>query len=151
MYTAAPINETPFFGARILMDLLVQERDGFIRVFPATPDAWQEVAFHRLRLPGAFLVSACRKGGRTLWVRIESEAGETCRVWHSLDGPVNALGSREFQITDLGNGGVEVDLNKGEHLLLYTGETPPTARIEPVEQPIETSKWGMPSVDQALP
>ncbi len=144
MYTAAPINETPLFGARILMDLLLQERDGVIHVFPATPERWKEVVFHRFRLPGAFLVSACREDGETRWVRIESEAGETSRIRHSLEGPVKTNGDRAFEVVDRGDGIVEVDLRKGEQVLLYTGDVPPEAEILPVERTISTPKWGSP-------
>ncbi len=143
MTTSAPINETPFFAARVLMDLLVQTRDGEILIFPATPSEWADAVFHNLRLPGAFLVSARREGGATQWVRIKSEAGEPCIVRHTLPGEVQATGSREFTVTDKGNGFVEIDLQAGEEVLLYTGQAPAELNLAPVEHTLDTPKWGL--------
>ena len=51
-----------------------------IHVFPALVQAWRDVRFSRLRAQGAFLVTAERRGGRTAYVLIESEAGGDCRL-----------------------------------------------------------------------
>ncbi len=57
-----------------------QEQPGPIRIFPALPANWMDVEFHNLRAEGAFLVSANRKAGITEWIRIQSLAGEPCRI-----------------------------------------------------------------------
>ena len=81
-----PTFESPISAARSVLDMLIQSWGGTIRVFPACPSQWQDVAFHDLRAEGAFLVSAVRKAGKTQWVRIKSLAGEPCRV--QIDGKV---------------------------------------------------------------
>src|SRR5439155_1750869 len=63
-----------------IQELFLQDWGGALRVFPAVPGQWSEAAFDRLRADGAFLVSAVRRNGRTSWVRIESLAGEPCRL-----------------------------------------------------------------------
>lgn len=142
MFTSAPINETPLFAARVLMDLLVQSRDGEILVFPATPGDWDDAVFHDLRLPGAFLVSARREEGVTRWVRIKSEAGEPCIVRHTLPGSVSAAGSRSFSVEDRGDGFVEIDLQAGEEVVLYSGAAPSELSLAPVDPTVDTERWG---------
>jgi hypothetical protein len=53
--------------------MLLQGWGDVVRVFPAIPPQWQDVAFDDLRVEGAFLVSARRIKGRTTWVRVLSE------------------------------------------------------------------------------
>src|SRR5439155_1375546 len=75
-----PVIETPLSAAASIQELFLQDWGGALRVFPAVPGQWSEAAFDRLRADGAFLVSAVRRNGRTSWVRIESLAGEPCRL-----------------------------------------------------------------------
>jgi len=103
-----------------------------IRVFPAVPDKWPNAVFHTLRTAGAFLVSAVREGGRTQWVRVQSLAGEPCRIKPNLPGPVRAAGKREFALRDLGGGVYELDLRQGEEALLYCGDTSPQPIVAPL-------------------
>ncbi len=58
---AGPVIETPLSGAQCIHDMLLQSWGGKIRIFPAVPDAWQDVAYSGLRTEGAFKVSASRK------------------------------------------------------------------------------------------
>jgi hypothetical protein len=107
------------------------EMQATIRVFPAVPDPWRGAVFHNLRTAGAFLVSAVRKDGRTHWVRVQSLAGEPCRIKPTLPGPVRAAGEREFALRDLGGGVYELDLRQGEEALLYCGDKLPETTVEP--------------------
>ena len=61
-----------------LQEMLLQSHSGRIRVFPAVPRTWRDIAFTSLRAEGAFLVSARRTAGRTEWVKIHSEKGGEC-------------------------------------------------------------------------
>ncbi|MES2308452.1 MAG: alpha-L-fucosidase [Verrucomicrobiota bacterium] len=81
--------ESPIASSRSILDMLIQGWGGTIRVFPACPDSWTDVAFHDLRAEGGFLVSAVRKNGKTFSVRVKSLAGEPCRV--SIDGKIEIL------------------------------------------------------------
>ena len=53
-----------------ISDLLVQGWDDVLRVFPAVPFHWRDVAFRDLLAEGAFRVSALRRDGRTVWVKV---------------------------------------------------------------------------------
>lgn len=81
--------EVGFAVCQSIHDLLLQSRNGIIRVFPALPETWRDVVFHDLRTDGAFLVSAARKDGKTAWVRVKSLAGEPCRI--RVDGKEQIL------------------------------------------------------------
>ena len=61
---SGPVIETPLSGAQSIHDMLLQSWGDKIRVFPAVPDAWQDVAYYDFRTEGAFTVSASRRAGR---------------------------------------------------------------------------------------
>jgi hypothetical protein len=120
---AGPVIETPLSGARTLQDILLQSWGGTIRVFPGVPDSWKDVTFHNLRTEGAFLVSAQRRNGKLQFVRIESLAGEPCRV--KFDGK-----TQDFK------------LGKGESITIGAN---PEAVLEPVAaQPDKVNTFGLP-------
>lgn len=96
-----------------------QDAPGPIRVFPAVPAAWKDVEFRDLRTEGAFLVSAKRTDGKTQWVRIKSLAGEPCRVRSGLDGDVRFKSDRKIQLRPVSPGIYEIDMKKGDTVLLY--------------------------------
>jgi hypothetical protein len=53
--------------------MLLQGWNDRLRVFPAVPERWRDVAFRDLVAEGAWVVSAARLGGRTAWVRIRAK------------------------------------------------------------------------------
>lgn len=124
--------ESPLSGAQSIHDMLLQSWGRTIRVFPAAPGAWGDIAFHNLRAEGAFLVSAQRAGGETQWVRVKSLAGEPCRVKLDMPGEVRVTGDRPLALIAVADGVYTLDLEKGEEALLYTGDTPPRAVVRPV-------------------
>ena len=76
--------EGNFAFAAGVQEMLLQSHTGIIRIFPAIPDAWQDVSFHQLRAQGAFLVSASQKSGHWQKVEIYPERGGLLRL--DLDG-----------------------------------------------------------------
>ena len=124
--------ETPLSAAQSIHDMILQSWGNTIRIFPAAPDDWADIAFHDLRAEGAFLVSAVKHDGQTQWVRIKSIAGEPCRIKPNLAGEVHATGERPFTLTDRGDGAYSIDLKKGEEVLLYVGDDVPAPIVEPV-------------------
>jgi hypothetical protein len=60
--------------------MLLQSWNEAIHIFPALPESWRECSFYQLRAEGAFIVSARRQGGKTAWIRIESETSAPCRL-----------------------------------------------------------------------
>lgn len=67
--------EGNFAYARGIQEMLIQSNHGYIEVFPAVPDSWQNVSFKTLRTEGAFLVSAKKENGKVNEIIIKSEAG----------------------------------------------------------------------------
>ena len=126
----APVIESSLAVANSLQTMLLQSWGDTIRVFPAMPtEPWPDAVFHDLRAEGAFLVSARRAHGQTQWVRVKSLAGEPCRIRPGLAGTVKAKGPRADMLTDLGDGRYAIDLRQDEAVLLYTGNTTPTAVV----------------------
>ncbi len=144
--------ETPLAGAQSLHDMLIQSWDGVLRVFPAIPDAWADVAFHDLRTEGAFLVSAARRDGQVRFVRIESLAGEPCILQTDLLGfelpdAVRTTDGREVTVMRIAEDRVEFDLNKGEELILAPPDAPSKPSVAPVALPTERHRFGLPGTD----
>jgi hypothetical protein len=131
-----PVIETPLSAAQSIQDMLLQDRNGAILVFPAVPTAWSDVAFHELRAEGAFLVSAARQGGKTTFVGIRSLAGEPCRVRADL-GPVARLaGDLLGTVTANADGAYALNLEAGQQAVLYRdGDEAPDTRLGPVAIP----------------
>ncbi|PYO70569.1 MAG: hypothetical protein DMD64_16980, partial [Gemmatimonadetes bacterium] len=117
---AGPVIETPLSAATSIQELFLQDWGGTLRVFPAVPRVWPEAAFDRLRADGAFLVSAVRRGGRTAWVRIESLAGQPCRLsvadWDSAQ--IRASSGAPPRVTRQAAGEFAVELAKGASVVL---------------------------------
>jgi hypothetical protein len=109
--------------------MLLQSWGGVLRVFPAVPAHWRDVVVHQLRGEGAFLVSACREGGQTRWVRVRSLAGEPCRVKTDMTGEVTVTGVPSSRRPD---GSFTLEMRAGQEALLYPRGTTPQLVIEPV-------------------
>ena len=77
---AGPVMETPLAAAECIQQLLLQSWGGKIRVFPAVPDEWESTSFSGFAAQGGFRVSARYEDHRTVWIEIESLAGEACIV-----------------------------------------------------------------------
>jgi alpha-L-fucosidase 2 len=126
---AGPVIETPLSAAASVHDMLLTSWGGKIRVFPGVPDGWSDVAFHNLRAEGAFLVSAVRDGGKTRFIRIESLAGEPCRLVTDMSNP-SASG---LSIHKLAEHDYELELAKGQAAILTPdGAAPANLDILPV-------------------
>lgn len=64
----------------VVNEMLLQSRDGKIRVFPAVPSSWAHARFDRLLAEGAWEISAEWWGGKTAWVEVRSLKGGACRL-----------------------------------------------------------------------
>lgn len=128
----SPVIETPFSAAESIHNMLLQSRNGVIRVFPAVPDMWQEVSFHDLRAEGAFLVSGIRMDGHTRMVRIKSLAGEACRLKTDLGKPIHSIAPATFAMREVENGILELNLRKGEEVVMYPGAEQSELQVLPV-------------------
>ncbi len=93
--------EGNFAAAAGIQEMLIQSHRGKIIVFPAIPDSWHDASFTTLRAEGAFLVSAERRGGKTIRVEIESEKGGTCLLVSPFTGRDLRLEMKPGQKTTL--------------------------------------------------
>lgn len=129
---SGPVIETPLSGAQSIHDMLLQSWGGKLRVFPAVPDAWQDLAFQNMRTEGAFLVTASRKAGKTEFISIKSLVGEPCIVVTDITIPVFE-GKRNFNVTQLQEGVYRIDLKKSEEVIIHSQETVSDFTIEAIK------------------
>lgn len=115
---AGPVIESPLGMAESLHDLLLQSYGGVVRIFPAVPDEWEDVSFHNLRAEGAFLISAQRKDGKFQFARIQSLAGEPLTVSCGMDTLSAKFSSGKTCELTFDNGKFQIELKKGESVLL---------------------------------
>jgi hypothetical protein len=152
-YEAGPVIETPLSAAQTLHDMLCLSYGGTIRIFPAVPTAWGDVTLHDFRTEGAFLVSAVRRGGKTTFVRVRSEAGAPCRVRTGIVGAltVRGLGCGDPKWRDLGDGTVEIELKRGQEAVVHAAGRRPDLTIAPVKVTAPAPRWGLPALPPSGP
>ena len=135
MYTETgrvqPVTETPLSLCDSMQLMLLQSWGNKIRVFPAVPRSWKNIAFDGLLAAGGFKVSAVRKGGKTQFVSIESLAGEPCLLKTDLV-PDRIEGVERQAVRRRSDGVFQIDLKRGDKVVLYAAGVGPTATIEPV-------------------
>ncbi|MCC5847650.1 MAG: hypothetical protein JJU29_06090 [Verrucomicrobia bacterium] len=69
------------FGAlTAVLDLLVQEYEGELRILPRLPRGWQNLSFSGVRAPGAFLLDAEVLQGELVSLRVECLNGGALRL-----------------------------------------------------------------------
>jgi hypothetical protein len=78
-------------GAAAIIEMLVHEKQGVVHVFPAVPDAWLDISFRNIRLPGAFLISAERKNGKMTALSIKSLKGGKMKIICDTQIPPSAI------------------------------------------------------------
>jgi len=80
---------------RVLADMLVLGLAGVVHLFPGIPDG-VPARFHSLRAPGAFLISAEKRGDQVDYILVRSLAGGTLRMENPWSGrPVVVTGLRQ--------------------------------------------------------
>lgn len=134
-----PVIETPLAGAASLQELYLQSWGGKIRVFPAVPDSWPQASFINFRTEGAFLVSAARDKGKTVFIQVESERGGLCRLQTNMDADnlnIEDTGGKRiaFSVIDKAQGLIEINTRKGD-VIRITDRTRETIMPEPVKHP----------------
>ncbi len=78
--------EGNFAAGQAVHEMLLGSWGGTVRVFPAVPKKWPDVAFDDLRAEGGFAVSARRKNGQTTHVRVRADHGGLLRLRDPLPG-----------------------------------------------------------------
>lgn len=135
MYTETgriqPVTETPLSLCDSMQLMVLQSWGDTIRVFPAIPKSWQDVSFDGFLAKGGFTLSAAKKGGKTQFVSVTSNAGEPCKLLLDFV-PDRIEGISESAVTTLPNGRMELNLKRGETATFYA-EGVKNARVVPSE------------------
>jgi hypothetical protein len=122
MYTETsriqPVTETPLSLCDSMQLMLLQSWGDKIRIFPAVPADWKNIAFAGLLAKGGFEVSAKRTDGITQFVCIKSMAGEPCRLKTDIQlGRV--CGIPASAVKQVEDGLYEIELKKGQAVTLF--------------------------------
>jgi alpha-L-fucosidase 2 len=137
-YLSTPCIETSLSYNTCVQDMLLQSWGNKIRVFPALPDDWKEVAFHDFRAEGAFLISARRENGKTSFVRIKSLAGEPCVICPAINGIPLITSKNKIKLEEIEQGCYRLDISQGDEVILYPADGNPEFIVEP--QALESEK-----------
>jgi len=143
-----PVFETPMSAVSALHDMYLQSWGGKIRIFPAVTAAWENASFINLRTEGAFLVSAARNYGKTVFIQVESEAGGLCRLQTGIDmsqAVVRNLNGDQlsYNLADAATGLIELNMQKGD-IVQVLNRAATVKYPEPVLQPrANTMKFGV--------
>jgi alpha-L-fucosidase 2 len=138
---SGPVIETPLGAAETIHTMLLQSWGNIIRVFPALPAHWKNVAIKNLRVDGAFLISAVKTQGETRWITVESLKGGNCVIKPGFKGILKTKGNK-VAIESLENGAHRLQMRKGERVTLYTTDADLLIPITPVEQDGQRNYWG---------
>ena len=85
--TYRPFTLDANFGAsQAVHEMLLQSWGRRVRIFPAVPSEWQEVSFRDLRAEGGFIISAERKAGKTVSLRIKAVVDSKLILKDPFDG-----------------------------------------------------------------
>ena len=132
---SGPVIATPLSAAKAMQDMLLQSWGGRLRVFPAVPSAWTDVAFSRWLAEGAFEVSARRSGGHTAFVSIHSLKGEPCTVVTDVQSPVFS-GPKHLSVEKLGDNAYRLNLKRGEEVIIRSSVVQGECTVSPVPNTI---------------
>jgi len=139
---AGPVIETPLSAAQTLQDMVLQSWGGRIRIFPAVPAAWPDIAFHDMLAEGRMLVSAIRNDGKTRLVRVTSLSGGLLRIVPGFEPDLaeSHLGARA--LVSPVSGEYEMTLHPGETITLAPrpASGSPSLRLPSAGAP---NPWGL--------
>ena len=123
-----------------ISDMLLQGWGDIVRVFPALPTHWRDVAFRDLRAEGV-RVSAIRRDSRTVWVKVGAGVDRTLRLRDPFGGaPIRVTGGTLHREGDLYVG----ELAAGQEVIpLPEGETGDLDMAAAAVQASDTSRFGL--------
>lgn len=130
---AGQVIETPLSCAESINNMLLQSWGDKIKVFPAISSKWQDVSFDKLLSEGGFEISALRKQGKTQFVKIKSLAGSPLRIAPNIVGAIQVSGKRNFNLKEVKPGVYDIDLKKGEEIILSAEDVSNDFEIAPVD------------------
>lgn len=113
--------EGNFAFASGIQEMLLQSHTGIVRVFPAIPATWANVSFDSLRAMGAFVVSAEKKEGEVLKVRIYPEQGGMLRIASPFENGKVSVSGNASEVSEA-DGILTFETRKGEWIELTQAE-----------------------------
>ncbi|WP_176014654.1 hypothetical protein [Victivallis sp. Marseille-Q1083] len=103
--------EGNFLAMQTVHEMLLSSAGGVVRIFPALPASWQEVAFENLRGEGGLLVSAGLAGGRCRRLELLAPRNVTVRLADTGHGLADLLERRSG--VEKQSGGFRIALSAG--------------------------------------
>ena len=118
-------------------EMLLQSWGGRIRLFPACPADWRDVAFDRLLAEGNVEVSSARANGETQWVKLLSPRDQQVRVQNPFGPDGGFLNGQAIRGND--DGDLVLQLAAGQVVTLMasplgTGEQSPRIGVARSEE-----------------
>lgn len=111
--------EGNFAFAKGVQLMLLQQHDGVNYIFPAVPDSWENVSFKRLRVPGAFLISAKKEKGHIAEVKIISLNGGKIKLSNPFIGENIKIEGEKVSSVELHRRILTFSLQKGKEIILH--------------------------------
>lgn len=131
---SGPVIETPLSAAQSIHDMLLQSWGNKLRIFPAVPDAWQDISYDQWLAEGGFVVTAQRQAGKTHYIQIDSRAGEPCTVVTDIEKPVFRIGKKKpIRLSETEAHTYTIPLKKGETVAIYPQTSDGTCILQPIE------------------
>lgn len=82
-----------------VIEMLVHQHGDTVYLFRGVPDAWKNVSFKRVRLPGGFVISAERKDGKISSVKVASSLGGRLKIeFESVCRDFDFVGGEEREL-----------------------------------------------------
>lgn len=114
-----PLLETGCGFINAVNEMLVQEQEGKLFVFPALPSRWRRASFQNLRIPGAFCVSGHFENDEILAVKILSLKGGKISLFNPWpDKKIVITSTAHASSHSIANGYIKLTLQPEECLTL---------------------------------
>ena len=110
--------EGNFAFAQGIQEMLLQNHNGVIEIFPVIPGNWKNISFTKLRTEGAFLISAEKENGIVNEVKIFSESNNTLQLKLPFKTFHFSNSKKEFLFKD---GILKTEMKVGEQIVIKNG------------------------------
>lgn len=108
--------EGNFLAMQAVQEMLLQSWGNQVRVFPAVPSTWSDVSFENLRAEGGYIVSAERRNGHTVRIRVEATSDGVLRLSNPFAPNAHVQWDRPIKQNGTS---IEILLQKGETLMAH--------------------------------
>jgi alpha-L-fucosidase 2 len=111
---SGPVFETPMSALASWTEMLLKSGKEWLRIMPAVPAVWSEIAYDRLLAEGGFEVSARREDGKVTSVTVKSLHGGKCKIYPGIESRARKVSAPRNTVTGSGDDFVEVTLAAGQ-------------------------------------